>query len=143
MGISIDTLFEYLSRKNSEDVQKLGISIARKIKNLSVLIMPIEDKSIWENCAKILCEKSDEELELYFFDLFEWLKDMNWPGAYQIYDRLLCVEKEDFLYIFETVFFTAKQLQDNVWVSALQVFLSEYSLKHSKCIIPDRLQNLL
>ena len=143
MGISIDTLFEYLSRKNSEDVQKLGISIARKIKNLSVLIMPIEDKSIWENCAKILCEKSDEELELYFFDLFEWLKDMNWPGAYQIYDRLLCVEKEDFLYIFEIVFFTAKQLQDNVWVSALQVFLSEYSLKHSKCIIPDRLQNLL
>lgn len=81
MEVSIDKIFEYLSWDNSDEVQKLGIELAGNINNLSVLIMPIENKSIWENCAKVLISKSDEELSMYLIELFEWLKDMNWPGG--------------------------------------------------------------
>ena len=98
--------------------------MASNIKNLSVLVMPIENKSIWENCAKVLISKSDEELELYFFDLLEWLQDMNWLGAFCILNSLqkysdnnsicnainVCIEK-------------AKKCRDEVWESNLWLLL--------------------
>ena len=81
MQNSIDEIFEYLSWSSDVDTQCLGIQLASQIKHLSILIMPIESKSTWENCAKVLANKNDETLLLYLFELFEWLKDMNWPGA--------------------------------------------------------------
>lgn len=120
MEISIDRIFEYLSCGNNNEIQKLGIELASKINNLSVLIMPIESKSIWENCAKVLISKSDEELELYFVELFEWLKDMNWPGAYLIYDRLICVSNEKFLPAYQYSLSAAKQMKDCVWEMVLK-----------------------
>ena len=126
MEVSIDKIFEYLSWKNSNEIQKLGLELASNINNLSVLIMPIENKSIWENCAKILTSKSDEELRPYFVELFEWLKDMNWPGAYLIYDRLICVTTEFFLPAYQYSLSVAKQMQDRAWEMALKDLLIEY-----------------
>jgi len=120
MEVSIDKIFECLSWDNSNEIQKHGIEIASNINNLSVLIMPVEDKSIWENCAKVLISKSDEELWLYFGELFEWLKDMNWPGAYLIYDRLVCVSPERFLPAYQYSLLMAKQMQDRAWELALK-----------------------
>lgn len=88
MAIGIDQIFRMLSWNNDRQTQEQGIHEAKKIKNLSVLIQPIESKSIWENCANVLASKSDDELEIYFMDLFRWIQDMNWPGAEIIYDRL-------------------------------------------------------
>lgn len=126
MEVSIDKIFEYLSQKNNNEIQKRGIELASSINNLSVLIMPIENKSTWENCAKILISKSDEELRLYFVQLFEWLKDMNWPGAYLIYDRLICVSTENFLPAYQYSLSVAKQMQDRAWERALQDLFVEY-----------------
>lgn len=81
MQESIDNIFEYLSCSNTPEKQQYGIELASEINNLSVLIMPIESKSVWENCAKVIVSKTDEELQLYYIKLFEWLQDMNWPGA--------------------------------------------------------------
>lgn len=53
---------------------------------------------MWNNCAKILSDKSDEELSPYLPELFRWLKDLNWPGAICIYDRLIISEDELFEY---------------------------------------------
>lgn len=96
MKCNIDDIFGYLSWNNAPEVQSMGIEMAKKIKFLSVLIMPIEDKSVWENCAKILASKSDDELDRYFIKLFEWIKDMNWPGADIIYRRLSLVSRYGF-----------------------------------------------
>lgn len=87
MSMGIDQIFEMLSWNNEEKIQEQGIEEAEKIKHLSVLIQPMESKSIWENCAKVLASKSDQELESYLIPLFEWLQDMNWPGADVIYKR--------------------------------------------------------
>lgn len=55
--MEIDRIFDMLSWDNEEKIQTKGIEEAKKIRHLSVLIQPIESKSIWENCAKVLARK--------------------------------------------------------------------------------------
>ena len=70
----------------------VGINEAKKFKYLYPFIQPFipeeRSKSIWEPCAQVIAQRADEELEPYLSLLFEWLQDMNWPGAYIIFDRL-------------------------------------------------------
>ena len=129
MEESFDKIFEYLSWNNSDEIQKYGLKLADNINNLSVLIMPVENKSIWEHCAKTLINKSDDELCIYFVELFEWLKDMNWPGAYLIFDRLACVSTERFLPAYQHSLSVAKQLQDRTWEMVLKDLFTEHVLK--------------
>ena len=141
MEVSIDKIFEYLSWDSNNEIQKRGIELASNINNLSVLIMPIENKSIWENCAKVLISKSDEELELYFFDLFEWLKDMNWPGAYLIYDRLICVSTEKFLPAYQYSLSAAKQMEDRIWEMVLKDLFVEFVFRLIDWHMPAEIQS--
>ena len=131
MEIGIDKIFEYLSWENEEDVQKKGIELASKINNLSVLIMPVESKSIWENCAKVLINKSDDELHLYYVELFAWLQDMNWPGAYLIYDRMMCASVEKFFVAYQYSLSVAMQTNDRAWEMSLRGFFAEYIKKEN------------
>ena len=128
MDVSIDKIFEYLSWNNSTEIQERGIALASNIKNLSVLIQPIENKAIWENCAKVLVSKSDEQLSLYLFALFEWLQDMNWPGADLIFDRLLYLSTEDFIPVYKHSLTVAKQTQDYAWEMSLKDLYKEFLL---------------
>lgn len=130
MGYSIDEIYEMLSWNNDISVQIKGITEGNRIKNLSVFIMPIETKAIWENCAKILVSKSDDELSLYYFKLFQWLQDMNWPGAYLIYDRLLTVSDEDIIAAFEYSRQIATNNHDISWIKSLSAFYEEYKSLH-------------
>ena len=124
--MNIDKLYEMLSCNNPENIQQQGIADAKKIKNLSVLIMPFEDKTIWENCAKVLAQKNDEELKQYLPPLFEWLQDMNWPGADIIYDRLLHVAKDMLIPIYQYSLSCAAFSSDTVWEEVLHDFMKEY-----------------
>lgn len=126
MTYNIDQIFEFLSWKNCNELQQKGITEASKIKNLSVLIMPIENKSIWDNCAKVLCSKSDQDLKKYFFKLFEWLKDMNWPGAYTIYDRLINVSDPQLIDEYKFNLETAVRMKDVAWEQSLNDFYIDY-----------------
>ena len=127
MDVSIDKIFDYLSWNNSAEIQKCGITQASKIKSLSIFIMPIESKSVWENCAKVLVSKSNKELHLYLVELFEWLKDMNWPGADLIYNRLIHVSAEFFLPVYQYSVSLAKQTHDRAWEMALQDLLDDWN----------------
>ena len=126
MMINIDEIFKYLSWNNNNETQAYGIELASNIDNLSVLIMPIEDKSIWENCAKVLIDKNDEKLQLYLFKLFEWLKDMNWPGADLIYNRLIGMSTEIIYPVYHDSILLAKQTSDHIWEMALKDFFTEH-----------------
>ena len=65
MTVDIDTLFVMLDEEQPTEVQEAALREARKIKSLSVFMQPIEYKWSWENCAKVICEKTDEELDKY------------------------------------------------------------------------------
>ena len=101
------------------------IEEAKKIKNLSVLFQPIESKSIWENCAKVLASKDDEKLSFYLLDLFKWLQDLNWPGADIIYERLLKMPKQHIETAHRISLSIAENSKDMVWEKALLDFYKD------------------
>ena len=74
MSVDIDTLFEMMDEGQPVEVQEEALREARKIKSLSVFMQPIEYKLSWKNCAKVICEKTDEELNSYKYEMLEWLR---------------------------------------------------------------------
>ncbi len=119
LDMGIDQIFDMMSWNNEEKIQRQGIEEAKKIKNLSVLFQPIESKSIWENCAKVLVSKEDQELKLYLINMFQWLQDMNWPGAELIYERLKKMPMQDIEIAYKISLSMADRTQDVVWKKVL------------------------
>ena len=127
MSVDIDTLFEMMDEGQPVEVQEEALREARKIKSLSVFMQPIEYGWSWENCAKVICEKTDEELNSYKYEMLEWLQDLNWPGAFLIMERL---EKMDPQLLVYDVIYKVKQallLKDNEWLGWMS-----YLLKNKK-----------
>lgn len=81
-------IYDMLNWRQPPEIQEEGKRLAKEIADLSLLIMPPAEASVWECCADILYEKSDDELEPYLVELLEWLYDLNWPGASTILKRL-------------------------------------------------------
>lgn len=50
--------------------------------------MPFGKKDCWANCVKVICARSDKEIIEVALEMFEWLQDLNWPGAMDIVSRL-------------------------------------------------------
>ena len=91
-----DDFYSRLSWGQPEDVQRAAIEEASSIQNLWLFIQPMilpNPKAVWENCAIILAQRTDSELEPYLDQIFEWLQDLNWPGAIIIHNRLLDMEE--------------------------------------------------
>mgnify|MGYP004579359781 FL=1 len=88
---NIDKIMDMLDCNNSMETQEKGIELAKNVKCINVFILPKHskcNKNVWENCAKILANRTDKELQPYLIDILLWIEDMNWPGAIIIVDRL-------------------------------------------------------
>ena len=106
----------------------VGINEARKYKYLYPFIQPVIPevrKCIWEPCAMVIAMKTDEELKPYLPLLFEWLQDINWPGAQTIFDRLsqmpVSMLEEDYSFSRRR----AERENDNLWLLALDDFAKQ------------------
>ena len=87
----IDEIMDMLDYRNDEETQQKGIELAGGIRTIDVFFMPKAPGSgmnNWENCAKVLANRSDDELELYAFDLMDWIHDLYRPGVEIIIERL-------------------------------------------------------
>ena len=86
----IDEIMDMFDWNNDIEKQQHGLELAQDIKCINAFLQPGTPygKSVWENCAKVLCARSDDELRPYLIPLFEWLQDLNWPGALLIYERI-------------------------------------------------------
>ena len=135
MSVDIDTLFEMMDEGQPVEVQEEALREARKIKSLSVFMQPIEYGWSWENCAKVICEKTDEELNSYKYEMLEWLQDLNWPGAFLIMERLEKMDPQLLLNaaiyaVMHAVGYQVKQallLKDNEWLGWMS-----YLIKNKK-----------
>ena len=88
---SIDCIMQLLDWNRSKEDQSKGLDLARGVRSFNVFLQPRDNefnKNVWDNCAIIISEKSDEELQPYLPELFAWLQDMTWPGASSILKRL-------------------------------------------------------
>ena len=127
--VNIDTIFSMLDWNAPEATQAQGRMLARNVRSINMFLQPQmgkHNKNVWDNCARILAERSDDELRPHLFYIFRWLQDMNWPGAFCILDRLqkyadtnsihdainVCIEK-------------AKECRDEVWEGNLRPLLHE------------------
>jgi hypothetical protein len=90
---------------------------------ISDLIL-IGSKDTWDNCAKVIALKGYEKVKLYTPQLFEWLQDMNWPGAENIFNFLLANAAEASEYL-PQVFQKAVKMKDSVWIYWLIVFIQK------------------
>ena len=139
----INKIYEMLSSKNSYVVQLEGIKLARKVDDLSLFIQPPADPSVWEQCAKILFEKSDDELEPYLDRLLEWLQDLNWPGALTIVERLKIFSGEKLKKPFENAIIESNNMYGNeglMWQDYLSELLDNNELIS---ILPKEVLDLL
>lgn len=87
-------IYKLIHWNSTAEMQEKGIKMAEKVEDLSYFMQPLVSeytKSVWDNCAIIISKRSDEELKPYLKQMLSWLKDMNWPGAFEIKDRLVKV----------------------------------------------------
>ena len=102
-----------------------GINEAKKYKYIYPFIQPVipeKSKWIWEPCAKVVASKTDEELVPYLFLLLEWLKDINWPGAQIIFDRLTEIPFSILEGNYNLCKRQAEHENDTMWLMALKAF---------------------
>lgn len=129
--MNIDDIYKMLNWEASSEEQEKGRILARSIEDLSLLIQPSAPVSVWEECAYILSTKTDEVLEPYLKSMLAWLKDLNWPGALTIFDRLLCFSGEKLIGPFLDSYICAVDLKENGlrWLYSLSELLGNIGLR--------------
>ena len=119
----IDYIFDLIDWNQPQEIQKRGLELAKSVKSINAFLQPCDkkyNKNVWDNCAKILYERGDEELRPYLGRLMEWLEDMNAPGAFVVFDRLLLFRDKQWLkYIISVYMKEAELLSENVWFENL------------------------
>lgn len=122
--INIDYIMSLIDWNKSIDEQLNGIKMAENVENFNVFLQPCNknyNKNVWDNCARILSKRTDEELTPYLVELLKWLQDLNWPGALCILDRLQEYQDDtSFGRAFDTCIKYAQTLEDEVWENNLR-----------------------
>ena len=127
--IDIDYIMELLDWHRSASDQAKGIALAENVQNFNVFLQPCQKNfniNVWENCAKIISKRTDEELTPYLTRLMEWLQDLNWPGATMIADRLKQYQDDkNFNFCYNECLKRAEKLDDEMWAEWLQLIRRE------------------
>ncbi len=124
-------LFLWDSTLNPEEYNtriQRGLELASKVRYLPPFLQPIlpqRTKSHWEPCAQVLAARSNNELRPYLYPLFEWLQDMNWPGADTIRARLLHFPFPELEPCYRIAVAEARRTNDDIWLEELEAFKSE------------------
>ena len=138
MSMTLDEIYEsFIWDKSYTDEEyeakiAVGINQGRKHKYIYPFIQPIVPEigkgSLWEPCARIVASKTNEELKSYLLLLFEWLQDLNWPGAYVIFDRLLEMPFSMLETEYNYCRNRAEKEHDSLWLMALDDFKKQANL---------------
>lgn len=128
----IDFIMGLLDWNRPLKTQETGRNLAKAVENIQVFLQPCNqnyNKNVWDNCAQILTEKTDEELSAYLMELMHWLRDLTWPGAVCILNRLQQYEDTSFFrYALRTCLAYAAALDDCVWTQNLKLLETRQEL---------------
>ena len=129
----IDRIMWLIDWNRSEDEQQAGISLAREISCINAFFRPIGlgySKSVWDNCAIIIAERSDAELAPYISDMLLWLEDLNWPGAEIIQNRLIQFRDVETMSLHSRAIVPVlKTLKQDSWLGFIAELLRNTDLK--------------
>lgn len=126
-------IYEMLDSKNDLKTQKKGIELAIKMEVIDDFILPmypLYNKNIWENCARIIVTRNDQELIPYMMEILEWLQDLTWPGTLIILDRLMVFSGELLLEPYsKTIIHALEDEEENgEWLNHLAMLLENEKL---------------
>lgn len=137
MSMTLDEIYESFIWDASDTDEAyaariaIGINEAKKYKYIYPFIQPMipeKSKCVWAPCAQVVALKTDEELKPYLLLLFQWLQDMNWPGAWTIFERLskmpFALLEEEYAYSKRS----AERENDTLWLMALEDFKKQTNL---------------
>ncbi len=130
MSLNIDEIYDLFSWDASYSEEEYearverGIGEAIKLRNLYPFMQPVladrNSKTVWEPCAKLIALKSDDDLDAYMYLLLAWLKDMNWPGAEIVFDRLFRIPVARIEQYLDYSIVRAKRDNDRCWCHVLE-----------------------
>lgn len=129
----IDEIMYLLNWNRSPTEQIEGIRRANHIKCIKCFFQPqgnTAGKPVWENCARIIYSRTDEDLEPYMMDMLLWIQDLNWPGAALIQQRLILFSKTEMLAaIVNRMVRSLSILDDDVWLNSIKGLEQNANLK--------------
>jgi len=120
---NLNDIYEKLDWNQPEEIQEEGRKEASKIEDITLLMQPLYEKRLWDNCARVIYKKDDETLIPYLGKLFEWLQDLNWPGAMIIFERLKKFKPENIKLSYENTIQEAFNKNDENWLYSLSYLL--------------------
>ena len=117
----INSLISNLKWDYSTEVQQEAIEKLIQIdeKYISLLIQPI-DKNHWENAALVLKKIGYPRNKIAIPGLLEWLKDLNWPGAWTVLETLQSIDIEVLLPHIKNAINEATEENDEMWLMAIK-----------------------
>ena len=125
--IDINEIMNMLDWHMPLGVQTEGRKMAEKTEMITPFIQPLtprHNKNVWDNCALVIAQKKDAELDPYLFGLLEWIQDMNWPGAVCIQRRLKKYANKKLLYgVVSECILKAKECGDEQWEHNLSILM--------------------
>ena len=108
--------------------RKNGIEEGKKIEYLSILFRPIENKDIWENCAKIIVSKPKKQISKYYYNELCWLENSKWPGYNVILNHLKKVPTADISGMYGVCIHKAEKDNNEEWINNLMDLLENNDL---------------
>ena len=121
----IDVIMGMLDWNNSAEEQAAGLAQAAQVENFQVFLQPCTEhynKNVWDNCAKALAMRSDAELDACLENLLAWLRDMNWPGAFCILERVKKMKNDrSCIRVYTNCLKCARALNDETWEDNLKM----------------------
>lgn len=120
---SLPKILSGLSWYQDKDFQEYAINYIVNDSSFDIhyLLQPL-GKDCWENAAKAISLMKYDRISRITLELFEWLQDMNWPGAIIIRDLLMTFPKVDLILYFEQSTEIAVRTNDEMWLTWLSYF---------------------
>lgn len=131
-----DNYYELLNANLSQELLENNIlKLAEDTRySNNCFIMPA-NKMYWENAAKVLAKRGYPIIRDILMELFEWLQDMNWPGAITVVNILNTIPKKVLVENLEKTIEIALEENNGIWLNWLYVFI------HYKVVGTDDFNN--
>ena len=78
------------------------------------------------NCAAVLSNLSDDRFIRFLPNIFEWFKDINWPGVDIIENRILKLPINSVKNVFSEIIDKAIRENDIQWKENLRIAYNDY-----------------
>ena len=123
--------YDYIKKLDWNLDRKIQLKAVEEIKSLcdfdySLLIQPL-GKQLWENSAAILCSIDNKLLDRQIIlGLFDWIQDLNWPGADIVFAYLKAQLSNHNIYaVWKDKLQQAIDQQDYDWLTNLKMLMDK------------------